>query len=233
MIFAFLPPFASRPLPQQAFRRLAFLSVVFCLSACSGLTPHADGKSAPGRDALRSFALDGRFALRHEDKSYSGRLSWRHAEAKEGSDRNEDSDNSDEILLASPLGQGLAEIVSNAGGARLTTSDGRSYAGENAEVLTQRVLGYPLPLGKLADWVRGRRHRGAAGGPVASLEADAIARPLRLREDGWRIDYEYDSDDPQALPGRLFIERTGEGGFDLRLRIDEWGPAPSQGKVWP
>jgi hypothetical protein len=36
---------------------------------------------------------------------------------------------------------------------------------------------------------------------------DPQGRPLQLRQEDWRIDYAYDSDDPQALPDRLFIER--------------------------
>ena len=56
--------------------------------------------------------------------------------------------------------------------------------------------------------------------PPGLLPLDGHGRPLRLLDEAWRIDYEYDSDDPQALPGRLFVER--EGGFELRLRIDEW-----------
>lgn len=214
-----LPPPLS--LRAEIFRRGALLSVALYLSACAGLPQPAPDKIAPGRDALRGYTLDGRFALHHEDKSYSGRLSWRHAESDTPSGAGEQGNDSDELLLASPLGQGMAEIISNASGARLTASDGRTYAAENAETLTRQVLGYPLPLRKLADWVRGRPHRSAPEEPV---ELDALARPLRLREEGWRIDYEYDNDAPQALPTRLFIERTNEGGFSLRLRIDEWIP---------
>jgi outer membrane lipoprotein LolB len=181
--------------------------IVFCavwLSACAGLPPSAGEKVLPQRDSLQSFFLEGRFSLRHEDKSYSGRLSWRHA----GDD--------DELLLASPLGQGMAEIVSGAGGARLTTSDGKSYSAADAETLTLQVLGYPLPLKELAGWMRGvsRSEPGEFAAP------DSFGRPLGLRQGQWRINYEYDSDDPQALPVRLFIKR--DDALELRLRIDEW-----------
>jgi outer membrane biogenesis lipoprotein LolB len=69
-------------------------------------------------------------------------------------------------------------------------------------------------LSRLLDWLRGCHPDGG------DLALDTQGRPLRLRHEDWRIDYEYDSDDPQALPGRLFVER--EGVFELRLRIDEW-----------
>lgn len=191
--------------------RLGVVCTVFVLSACAGLgAPQRVDPGLPERAALGDFALEGRFALRHEENNYSGRLSWRHARA------------GDELLLASPLGQGLAEIRSEARGVRLTTSDGKVYTATDVETLTDEVLGYPLPLVQLADWVRGRTGS-------AEVESDEFGRPLRLRTDGWRIDYTYDDDSPQALPGRLFAERAGV--LELRLRIEEWrsvGDAPGQ-----
>jgi outer membrane lipoprotein LolB len=92
----------------------------------------------------------------------------------------------------------------------------------DAQTLTRQFLGYPLPLEQLADWVRARD----SGGEFESR--DTIGRPLRLRRDGWRIDYDYGSSElSQALPERIIAERVeggegGEGGFELRLRIDEW-----------
>ncbi len=194
------------------FGRLALFPILLGLAACGGLPKAAGNNSGAGRDTPDAFALEARFSLRHEDRSYSGHLSWQHAGG------------SDEILLASPLGQGLAAIRANAGGATMTAGDGKSYSAETAELLTRQVLGYPLPLGNLADWVRGR---GRINAPDA---VDASGRPLQLLEDGWRIGYEYDSDDPQALPGRVSVERAG--AFDLRLRIDEWN-SPEEAREPP
>ena len=186
----------------SARRALGAMLVALGLGACANLSPPAESGAALQKNQLRSFALEGRFSLHHEDKSYTGRLSWRHVGGK------------DALLLASPFGQGMAEIVSDAAGVVLTTGDGKSYAAPDAETLTHDVLGYPLPLTHLLDWVRAR---GASG----TVEAqDAFGRPLRLRQGAWRIDYEYDNDAPQALPGRLFVRR--EDGLELRLRIDEW-----------
>jgi outer membrane lipoprotein LolB len=184
------------------------LAAVVCavlLAACAAL-PAPPAATSAARAVPSAFALEGRFSLRHEERNYSGHLSWRHAGVN------------NEVLLSSPFGQGIAQVTTGDSGARLTTSDGRVFAAADAETLTQQVLGYPLPLAALSDWVRGR---GAAAG---SAELDAYGRTLRLRHDGWRIDYAYDGDDPQALPARLFAERAG--GLELRLRIDEWNDDP-------
>jgi len=190
----------SKPLFMRSCHYIGVLLGVLLIGGCANLP--SSSNTAPPRDALLAFTLEARFSLRHEDKSYSGRLSWRH-----------DGMNN-ELLLSSPFGQGMAEIVTSESGARLTSSDGKVYEASDAETLTRQVLGYPLPLDQLTDWVRGW---GAAAG---ISERDDLGRPLRLRHEGWLIDYGYASDDPQAPPDRIFAERTG--GFELRLRIDEW-----------
>ena len=186
------------------WRAVGLLFAALLLGACAAL-PESPGAAAR-RDALDDFSLEGRFSLRHEDKNYSGRLSWRHSGA----------DN--ELLLASPFGQGVAQITTSERGAQLTMSDGQVHTAADSEALTRQVLGYPLPLARLTDWVRGR---GASG----DFEFDGSGRPQRLRHDDWRIDYEYDSDDAQALPSRLVARR--DDGLELRLRIDEWTALPT------
>jgi outer membrane lipoprotein LolB len=159
-------------------------------------------EGVPPRHALESFLLEGRFSLRQGEQNHSGRIGWRH------------SAQGDEILLASPFGQGIAEIVAVPGQATLTAADGRRFTAPDAASLIERALGYGLPLERLADWVRAR----AADADV--VERDALGRPLRLRVDGWRVEYGYGSDEAQALPASIFAGR--DGAFELRLRIDGW-----------
>ena len=148
-------------------------------------------------------------SLRNENKSYSGRLSWRHD--LEG----------DRVLLSSPLGQGMAEIASDAEGAHLTASDGQIYSAADTETLTRDVLGYPLPLAQMSDWVR------ATLRDAEESTIDEFGRPLSQRVAMWRIEYGYENDDAGAVPNRIFAERVG-GGLELRLRIDEWTRLPSE-----
>lgn len=201
-----MPRRLVRHSPFAAWRAcLAVLGAILLVGCATPLVAPRDA-AGPARDTLDAFAIEGRFTLRQPQTSYSGRLSWRHAGATAAGGEG------DEVLLASPFGQGIAQISASAAGAQLVTSDGKVYAASDSEQLTRDVLGYPLPLAQLADWLRGR-----GGG---DFTRDAAGRPLRLLNADWRIDYEYDSDDAQALPARLFAQRAD--GVELRLRIDEW-----------
>jgi len=168
----------------------------------------ADVAAVAASGAAGSFALAARFSLRVDERNHSGRLDWQHTPTR------------DAWLLSSPFGQGLAEIVSTADAACLAGSDGRRECDASLDALTQRVLGYPLPLADLADWVRGRGGEAASG---KATSVDALGRPLSLERDGWHIELAYDSDDAaaaEALPRRLSIVRPG--GPELRLVIDAW-----------
>jgi len=68
----------------------------------------------------------------------------------------------------------------------LTTSEGRDASAADAEELTERLLGFRIPLAGLADWVRGR----PAPAPAPTLvRRDAAGRLAELEQSGWRIEY--------------------------------------------
>jgi outer membrane lipoprotein LolB len=80
----------------------------------------------------------------------------------------------------------------------LKTAQGREYRAADSESLTERVLGFRLPIEGLADWVRGR--------PAPELERR-----------GWRV--EYQGRDSQQRPTRM---RLTYPGVELRLAISQW-----------
>jgi outer membrane lipoprotein LolB len=132
------------------------------------------------------FELAGRIAARYGKESFTGNIAWRHAKS------------GDELLISTPTGQGVAQIVRQGEAVLLKTAEPREYRAADAESLTERVLGFPVPLEGLADWVRGR--------PSPGLESR-----------GWRIEYqEYDE---QRRPTRL---RLTYQGIELRLAISQW-----------
>jgi outer membrane lipoprotein LolB len=143
----------------------------------------AQVETSPARQA--EFDLAGRLAVRYGEESFTGNIAWRHAE------------DFDEMLITTPLGQGAARIVREGDQVTLTTAEPREYYAVDVESLTERVLGFRLPLGGLADWVRGR--------PSPDLE-----------QRGWRVEYQEHAGE---LPSRL---RLLYPGIELRLIISRW-----------
>lgn len=159
--------------------------LIFCLLLCAGCaTVPPSGR--PAADAIAAFAFYGRLAVRQGETRHHVRIDWRHAAAR------------DEILLVTPLGQGVAEIVRDAVGARLTLADQRRFEAEDWGMLAQQVFGFPLPLRDSARWLLG-----GAG----DLE-------------GWRMRViERENAAPDALPTVIELERDD---IHVRLKIDEW-----------
>lgn len=184
--------------------RWLLLGAALWLSACASpmrVLPAVE------RAVLRDFTVDARFALRLEapaggGQSASGRLNWRHDAS------------GDLLLLATPLGQGIAELESNAAGAVLRLANGETRQAADAGKLLGESLGYVLPVAQLPAWLLGRP------GVSGQLIPDAQGRPGQLREAGWLIEYTYDDEAATSLPSRLLIQRPGE--LELRLRIEEW-----------
>lgn len=151
------------------------------------------------------FQLSGRIAIRYDGQGSSGNIAWRHRAA------------GDEMLITSPLGQGVARIERQGGLVTVTGSDGRVYRAHDAESLTDQVLGFRVPLAGLSDWVRAT----PAPGPAHETR-DVRGRLSELEQDGWQI-YYLGYGDGSGLPARL---RLVYPGLELRLVIDKWQVRP-------
>lgn len=153
----------------------------------------------PSRSDIPAFSFDGRVAARQETTQHYANISWRHTRE------------TDDIVLTTPLGQGVAELVRDAGGARLKSADGRSVSAAGWEELSSRVFGFALPLDGMPRWLLG---------DVATARRDAQGRPLAAQADGWDIDYHaYESEAADALPTLVEFRR---GDIDVRLKVDTW-----------
>ena len=153
-----------------------------------------------------SFELTGRFAVRSAQEAASGRLFWQHGPGF------------DDLMISTPLGQGVAEITRRAERYTLTTADSRRVIASDPEALTEQTLGWRLPLAGLPDWVRGQAYPGAE----SEVRYGANARPQLIRQLGWSIEF-LAYDDQAGLPSRLRLTRDG---LDIRLTIDSWATAP-------
>ncbi len=187
-------------MPSRHGRGLLAACALLLAVGCASLAPAPGGRSYSGRFALRVEAADGR-----RDAS-SGRFALA-------------IDGGTVILdLASPLGTTLARVQADAQGATLTVrADGgvRITRGADAAQLAAQVLGWPLPIAGLPDWIEGRPAPGA--GSTAD-GGDAF------HQDGWTV--RVDERDPRGRVRRLGMSRPAAGAgpaVDLRIVVE---PAP-------
>lgn len=182
--------------------RLFSLVFILALSACA-TTPGTSALLRPVQPELAAYAFNGRVAIKHNGERTSAGVRWTHRGIE------------DEILLLAPLGQTVARIFSDAQGV-LLEAEGKKYFEQDAETLTERVLGWHLPLSGMRYWVLAL----AASGTAASEERDENGLLKVLRQDGWIINYtRYTSAAPDSLPLRLTLQRDG---MEMQLLIDEW-----------
>ena len=170
-----------------------FLAVL--LAGCAALQEVPQAVPQAG-----SFELSGRVAVRYGSEAASGRIHWRH-----GTD-------GDDLLMTSPIGQGIARLTRRDGVVELSNSEGKTHRAADAESLTAQVLGWRLPLAGLADWVQGR----ADASRPAELVRDRISRIVEIRQDGWRVEYQ---DFDNGRPSKLRLSRED---LEIRLVVDQW-----------
>lgn len=189
--------------PLRCWRAVAAVVVAAALlAACA---------SIPGGHALEvepaataAFAVEGRLSARRGADAVAVGFAWRHDPPR------------DALTIANPLGQVLAELEGDtaAGRVAMTLADGRVADAPDWPALTERAIGFALPVEALAAWVRGRPHARSA----YAAEGDASGRVATLRQDGWGIDFTY-PDATSVQPARLRLS-----GFDVEVRIviDRW-----------
>jgi outer membrane lipoprotein LolB len=188
----------------RALRTWCALAIAVVVAACATLPepPVIPASPAP-------FDLSGRVRASYDGHAFSSGVRWQHAAGR------------DEISLLSPVGQTLAYIVGEAGGATLTAADQKQYGAASVESLTRQALGWELPLASLQYWVQGEP---APLGAPDAVERDAGRRLTALTQNGWRIVFvNYPPAEHGGLPRRLDLS---SGAQQIRLVIDGWRQAP-------
>jgi outer membrane lipoprotein LolB len=191
--------------PRSTWPLAIALLAVGMLAGCApaGLERPA-GQTAP-LPARESFEAAGRLSARHSTESLAANFQWRHKA------------DHDELELISPLGQTIALLTGDGTSVRLQAADGRVLTADNWRALTERGLGWPLPVEGLTYWLQGS----ARGGAPFTAEPGEDGRPSVLRQDGWTIVYQAYAETPAGgwRPSRLTASYPE---VELRLAIDRW-----------
>jgi outer membrane lipoprotein LolB len=207
--------------------------------APAGSCPRAPG---PGRRRARAWILAGALlaAACHTlpppvgiERSYSGRFALSVTRAATPGAEAEHKAWSGRFALAvgpqnlaldlvSPLGATIARFETDAHEARLLVpADGgvRVEHGPDAQLLSEQVLGWSLPVVGMTDWVEGRP---AAGRPSVALPDDAGHR--RFEQDGWDVTVQPPEGGRRGL--LLQIDRAARDAAPaVALRVVLDGPA--------
>lgn len=184
--------------------QLGKLALCAVLSALAGCASTRTTQVLPASNvSIGAFSLNGRVAVKLDDRGYTASLRWRHWATR------------DSLRLLSPVGSVVGEIEADSNGATLTTGDKKVYRSNDVQSLTREVLGWDLPLSGLRYWVTGRADPAL---PVQAQSRDDKERLKSLMQNDWRIAYlEYFGD--SALPARLSLAYDR---LNLRLIVEHW-----------
>lgn len=195
---------AGAPLGGNGLRACARTSVAalaLVVAGCVG-APFAPATTLPSR-ADEPFGIDGRLSARRGNDAVSVAFVWNHAPPK------------DEFVVTTPLGAAVAEMSGDASTRRVEVraADGRTDTANDWSSLTERIVGFPLPVEGLSFWAQGSPRPGAP----QSAEVDAAGRLRVLRQDGCEIGYTY-AEGSSPLPSQLRITCHD---VELRIVIDQ------------
>jgi len=188
--------------------RLAALALIVGLAACRSLP-------AP---ALLEHRYAGRFSLAvlHHAPDQDGRR-----EAYSGRFALQVGAQALALDLVSPLGATIARFETDPHEARLLVPDAggvRVERGSDAQALSERVLGWSLPVAGMPDWVQGRP---VPSRPFQPLPGEGAQQ--RFEQDGWAVTV--DAPEPDRPGLRLQMDRAGVAGSpDVALRVVLDGP---------
>lgn len=212
----------NKAFPGVSYRYSRFLlagtslALSLLVSACGSLRAPSAGALGTVNIAPRSYQeqlqLSGRIQVQYQQndkpQSLPGSFEW-----------TQSKDNTD-ISLISPLGQTIATISQNVGGASLQQANQPLRSAANLDSLLNEALGWPLPVSGLRHWLQG--YTLTADGQHQMLTAQ---ENLNLDADGWRIRYvSWQEQDGQLHPKRIDLQRyTSEAGeVSMRIIIDQW-----------
>ena len=181
--------------------RLAVAALVLALAGCAS-APLAPTQVFPSRPD-EPFGIEGRLSARRGNDAVSVGFVWNHAPPK------------DDFVVTTPLGAAVAEISGDSSKQRVEVraADGRTDTASDWSSLTERFVGFPLPVEGLAFWLQGSPRPGA----TQTAEVDAAGRLSVLRQDGCEMVYTY-GEGSTTLPTRL---RMTCNDVELRIVIDK------------
>jgi outer membrane lipoprotein LolB len=186
-------------------RRLTLLACAAVLAGCATTSTNV-ATVASYRD---SIDLSGRLSVNYQkdgkQESLTGNYDWTQRPGRV------------DVTLANPLGQTIATIEVTPQSATLTQAGRAPVSEADIDTLTQRTLGWPLPVAGLRDWLQGY----AVDAQGQRFAASPANNTVTTR-DGWRLRFVewQDPNAAQPAPRVIHAERAAAGDIqELAIRI--------------
>lgn len=195
-----------RRAPGRAWRAMScWLTGVMVLALLGGC---ATPLQAPGPARSTDLVRDGRFAVKSESFG-------REPQAVQGGYTWHDTGSRLTLDLTNPLGSVLARVRVEPGMAILTRANGEVTRAPGPDALLQAVLGHPMPVQGLRQWLRTLRE------PASGMQAvsrDEQGRIVAFEQDGWRVELSrFDDAGPRLL---VLSRQEDDRAISLRLVVD-------------
>lgn len=189
-------------------RRLSLLACAAALAFLTGCATTSTNVATVGayRDTID---LSGRLSVNYEKsgnrESMTGNFDWTQRPGAV------------DVTIANPLGQTVATIEVTPQSATLTQAGRAPVTEADVDTLSQRTLGWPLPVSGLRDWLQGYAVDAQGQRFSASPARNEVAT-----KDGWRLRFVewQDPNAAQPVPRVIHASRAAVGDIqNLEIRI--------------
>ena len=164
--------------------RISKLKLLFVFLLFSLLTACASNKTLTGStvqwhkqkqqiNQIKHWSVKGKIAVTTPEEKFSSNYSWQHAPIHQ------------ELMLYGAFGNTYAHLIDKNQLATLTLSNKDVFQSDDVERLSEKILGYPFPIGKMQYWFKGLPHPENNG----ELEYDEFGYLKSINHEQWKISY--------------------------------------------
>jgi outer membrane lipoprotein LolB len=121
------------------------------------------------------------------------------------------------LMLQGPFKIDTMYITGHPGNVHLATSEGVKQTATAPEAIIQKQLGWTIPVSGLVHWARGVPIQGV---PIEFIQLSKENRVIKLKQQGWTIDYyDYKQFEQFILPTKITLQY---GKIKIKLIFRNW-----------
>ena len=185
---------------KRWLRGSATVLVLTVLAACQTAPIKPTVWQAGSRDAL-NFVASGRLAVKQNEKGSYANFDW------------DSNGKMQQLSVNTPLGNTVGELCQDGTGVVATASNGEVYQATTASELSERLMGFAIPVESLDLW---------AHGYYAENTPHTVDEQGRLLQAGWKIERQTDG---EGHPRLLVLDNQQ---LSIRLAFNDYQTGASE-----